>query len=52
MEELSKLRREIDLIDEEIIKLLNKRAELAKAIGEIKKSSSWRFILQKGRGRL
>ncbi len=37
MEELSKLRREIDLIDEEIIKLLNKRAELAKAIGEIKK---------------
>ncbi|WP_448584363.1 prephenate dehydratase [Thermocrinis sp.] len=37
MEELSKLRKEIDLIDEEIIKLLNRRAKIAKAIGEIKK---------------
>ncbi|GAB6066396.1 prephenate dehydratase [Aquifex pyrophilus] len=36
MEELKKLREEIDRIDEEILKLLNRRAELAKKIGEIK----------------
>ncbi|RMH02372.1 MAG: prephenate dehydratase [Aquificota bacterium] len=38
MEELSKLRRQIDHIDEEILRLLNERAKLAKRIGEIKKS--------------
>ncbi len=33
---LSDLRKEIDLIDEQILKLLNRRAELAKKIGEAK----------------
>ncbi|MFZ8862197.1 MAG: chorismate mutase, partial [Thermocrinis sp.] len=37
MEEIKRLRAEIDVIDEEILKLLNKRAKLAKSIGEIKK---------------
>lgn len=36
MEELKKLRERIDRIDEEILKLLNERAKLAKRIGEIK----------------
>ncbi len=38
MEDLKELRREIDAIDEEILKLLNQRAKLAKRAGEIKKS--------------
>jgi len=37
MEEIKRLRAEIDVIDQEILKLLNKRAKLAKSIGEIKK---------------
>jgi chorismate mutase/prephenate dehydratase len=37
MEEIKRLRAEIDVIDEEILRLLNKRAKLAKSIGEIKK---------------
>ncbi|NPB07703.1 MAG: prephenate dehydratase [Aquificae bacterium] len=37
MKELEELRREIDHIDEEILRLLNERAKLAKKIGEIKK---------------
>ena len=36
VEELKKLREEIDRIDEEILKLLNERAKIAKRIGEIK----------------
>ena len=36
-EQLQQLRIQIDQIDEEILKLLNKRAELAKKVGEIKK---------------
>ncbi len=36
--ELDLLRKEIDRIDEEILKLLNKRAEVALKIGEIKKA--------------
>ncbi|RUM30448.1 MAG: prephenate dehydratase [Aquifex sp.] len=36
MEELKELRRKIDRIDEEILRLLNERAKLAKKIGEIK----------------
>ena len=38
MEDLKELRREIDAIDEEILRLLNQRAKLAKRAGEIKKS--------------
>lgn len=38
MEDLKELRKEIDAIDEEILKLLNQRAKLAKRAGEIKKS--------------
>lgn len=37
MEELKKLREEIDRIDEEILRLLNERARIAREIGEIKK---------------
>ncbi|MCS6876276.1 MAG: prephenate dehydratase [Aquificaceae bacterium] len=37
MEELRSIRLEIDRIDEEILKLLNQRARLAKRIGEVKK---------------
>ena len=36
-EQLQQLRIQIDKIDEEILKLINKRAELAKKVGEIKK---------------
>ncbi len=36
MEEIKSLRERIDRIDEEILKLLNERAKLAKRIGEIK----------------
>ena len=36
MEELEKIRKEIDLIDEKLIELLNARAELVKKIFEIK----------------
>ncbi|NPA33242.1 MAG: prephenate dehydratase [Aquificae bacterium] len=36
MEELKELRERIDRIDEEILRLLNERAKLAKKIGEIK----------------
>ncbi len=38
MEDLKDLRREIDNIDEEILRLLNERAKLAKKAGDIKKS--------------
>ncbi len=38
MEEIKEIRKRIDQIDEEILKLLNERAELAKRIGETKKS--------------
>ncbi|MEN3029133.1 MAG: prephenate dehydratase [Aquificaceae bacterium] len=37
MEELKNLRREIDSIDEEVLRLLNERAKLAKKVGEVKK---------------
>ncbi|NPB06321.1 MAG: prephenate dehydratase [Aquificae bacterium] len=37
MEEISVLRQAIDRVDEEILRLLNERARLAKRIGEIKK---------------
>ncbi len=36
--ELDELRKNIDQIDEDIVKLLNKRAKLAKIVGDIKKS--------------
>ena len=36
MDELKKLRSEIDNIDNQILKFLNKRMEIAKKIGEIK----------------
>lgn len=36
-EELKNLRKEIDDIDQTILQLLNKRALLAKQVGEIKK---------------
>ena len=38
MEELSRLRNQIDKIDGEILRLLNERAKLAKRVGEVKKS--------------
>ncbi|MCS7083791.1 MAG: prephenate dehydratase [Aquificaceae bacterium] len=38
MDELSKLRNQIDEIDLQILRLLNERARLAKAVGDIKKS--------------
>ncbi len=37
MDDLRELRKEIDTIDEEILRLLNQRAKLAKRAGEIKK---------------
>ncbi len=40
MRELDKLREEIDRIDEEILSLLNQRAELARRIGNIKKKQN------------
>ncbi|RLJ70303.1 chorismate mutase/prephenate dehydratase [Hydrogenivirga caldilitoris] len=40
MEELKKLREEIDRIDEEILRLLNERARIAREIGEIKKKKN------------
>ncbi len=40
MEDLKDLRERIDEIDEEILKLVNERAELAKKIGEIKKKNN------------
>jgi chorismate mutase/prephenate dehydratase len=36
MRKLSELRKRIDQIDEQLLQLLNERAELAKQIGEIK----------------
>lgn len=39
-EEIEALRKKIDVIDAEIVKLLNKRASLAKEIHKIKKSHS------------
>ncbi|MGB9728299.1 MAG: chorismate mutase [Thermoprotei archaeon] len=38
--ELMKMRKQIDTIDDEIIKLLNKRMQLCKEIGEIKRMRS------------
>ncbi len=35
--EVMKIRKQINIIDDEIIKLLNKRMQLCKEIGEIKK---------------
>ncbi len=43
MKEIDSLRREIDRIDEEILRLLNERAKLAKEIGEIKKLRNMEF---------
>ncbi len=40
MEELERLRKRIDEIDEEILRLLSERARLAKEIGEIKKRNN------------
>ena len=40
MDELSRLRERIDQIDEEVLRLLNERAELARLIGEIKKKKN------------
>ncbi len=40
MEDLKDLRERIDRIDEEILRLVNERAELAKKIGEIKKKKN------------
>jgi chorismate mutase/prephenate dehydratase len=38
--ELKKLREQIDKIDNEILKLLNKRMEIVKKVGELKNSSN------------
>ncbi|MEW6001360.1 MAG: prephenate dehydratase [Nitrospirota bacterium] len=43
MSELDKLRKEIDEIDEEILKLLNKRAEVVIKIAHIKRNENARF---------
>ncbi len=40
MEELKKLRKEIDNIDNEILKLLNKRMEIVKKVGELKNNTN------------
>ena len=40
MEDLSQLRKEIDQIDEKILELLNKRARIARKIGELKKKNN------------
>jgi monofunctional chorismate mutase len=40
MDELNKLRKEIDLIDTEIMSLLSKRFNLSKQIGEVKSLSN------------
>jgi chorismate mutase / prephenate dehydratase len=48
MEELNKIREEIDSIDTELIELINKRARLAKNIGDIKKREKIP-VLQKNR---
>ena len=45
MESLSELRSEIDRIDREILALLNRRAKLAKKIGEIKKEKGLPFYV-------
>lgn len=50
MEEIKRLRAEIDVIDEEILKLLNKRAKLAKSIGEIKTAQLGDPFTRKGEG--
>lgn len=40
MNDISTLRKKIDKLDEQIIKMLRKRAELVKAIGKIKKTKN------------
>ena len=40
MQELKKLRKEIDLIDNEILTLLNKRMEIVKKVGELKNNTN------------
>ncbi|OFI06080.1 T-protein [Clostridium acetireducens DSM 10703] len=40
MEDISKLREEIDSIDEEIVKLLEKRMEISLKIGKCKKQNN------------
>jgi chorismate mutase/prephenate dehydratase len=45
MEKLSKLREEIDLIDRKLLELLNKRAELARKVGEIKREKGIPFYV-------
>ncbi len=45
MKRLETLRREIDQIDREILSLLNRRAELAKEVGEIKKREGLPFYV-------
>jgi chorismate mutase/prephenate dehydratase len=45
MEKLKKLRKAIDLTDVEIVKLLNRRADFAREIGEVKQTSSKNFYV-------
>ncbi len=45
MEELSKLRQEIDRIDEEILRLLNRRAEVVLRVAEIKRKTDEKFYV-------
>lgn len=45
MEELSKLRQEIDGIDEEILRLLNRRAEVVLRVAEIKREKDEKFYV-------
>lgn len=59
MDKLVKLRKEVDKIDESILKLLGKRFEIARKIGHLKKenklgvldSQRWQFILKKALAR-
>ena len=43
--EMAKLREDIDKVDSQVLKLLNKRAKLAKKIGDIKKKESRVFFI-------
>ncbi len=43
MDELTQLRKEIDRIDEEIVALLSRRADIARKIGEIKKKKNLEY---------
>jgi len=50
--ELEDLRSEIDKIDAKIVELLNKRADIAKKIGEIKNSKIYKLGTYKGKKKL